>query len=32
VELIKEEKKEREADRAYWQPLLDELEEIRHSK
>ena len=32
AELIKEEKKEREADRAYWQPLLDELEEIRHSK
>jgi len=30
--LIEEEKKEREADRVYWKPLLEELEEIRHKK
>ena len=30
--LIDEEKKMREADRAYWRPLLEELEKIRHAK
>jgi hypothetical protein len=30
--LIDEEKKTREADRAYWRPLLEELEKIRHDK
>ena len=30
--LIEEEKKAREADRAYWRPLLEELEKIRHTR
>ena len=30
--LQEEEKQEREADRLYWQPLLDELEKARHNK
>jgi hypothetical protein len=28
--LMEEEKREREADRLYWRPLLEELEQIRH--
>lgn len=30
--LIEEEKREREADRFYWRPLLEELEKSRHNK
>jgi hypothetical protein len=30
--LIEEEEREREADRSYWRPLLEELERARHNK
>ncbi len=30
--LVAEEKREREADRSYWQPLLAELEKLRHNR
>jgi hypothetical protein len=32
LRLQEEERRERDADRVYWSPLLKELEQIRHRK